>query len=305
MAYHHHQQQQPPQPPMPGPSSGSGPGGFQYMNSPFGDTTFTKVFVGGLAWETQSETMRRYFEQFGEILEAVVITDKNTGRSKGYGFVTFRDPESARRACADPTPIIDGRRANCNLASLGRPRPAVPFGRFRSPAPYLGGLPAARGAYIGSFGYQQPVTYGFQQGLLYPPYGYAAYNPEYAYSQGVYSPYGSQQYLHIYGLPGTVNTTMYPYSQLSQGVPGSHSYTALPGYAVPGHQIMQFGGPSVNPMTTSSVPTIPTPYPAGRSGANMLVVSGVATPIPQQPQFILPAHSPQFMPGSGSDQNAG
>ena len=56
--------------------------------SQFGDTTLTKVFVGGLAWETQSDTMRRYFEQFGEILEAVVITDKNTGRSKGYGFVS-------------------------------------------------------------------------------------------------------------------------------------------------------------------------------------------------------------------------
>lgn len=53
----------------------------------YNDTTFTKIFVGGLAWETQRETMRRYFEQFGEILEAVVITDKNTGRSKGYGFV--------------------------------------------------------------------------------------------------------------------------------------------------------------------------------------------------------------------------
>lgn len=75
-----------------GPSSGSSSssaGGFQYMNSNphFGDTSLTKVFVGGLAWETQSETMRRYFEQFGEILEAVVITDKNTARSKGYGFV--------------------------------------------------------------------------------------------------------------------------------------------------------------------------------------------------------------------------
>ena len=55
----------------------------------YNDTTFTKIFVGGLAWETQRETMRRYFEQFGEILEAVVITDKNTGRSKGYGFVSL------------------------------------------------------------------------------------------------------------------------------------------------------------------------------------------------------------------------
>ncbi|RWW84081.1 hypothetical protein BHE74_00007322, partial [Ensete ventricosum] len=54
----------------------------------FGDTTYTKVFVGGLAWETQRDTMRKYFEQFGDILEAVVINDKNTGRSKGYGFVS-------------------------------------------------------------------------------------------------------------------------------------------------------------------------------------------------------------------------
>lgn len=75
---------------IPGPSSGSSSSsGFQYMNSPFGDTTYTKVFVGGLAWETESATMRRYFEQFGDILEAVVITDKNTGRSKGYGFVSI------------------------------------------------------------------------------------------------------------------------------------------------------------------------------------------------------------------------
>ncbi|RZR87737.1 hypothetical protein BHM03_00015191 [Ensete ventricosum] len=71
--------------------------------------------------------MSKYFEQFGEILEAVVITDKNTGRSKGYGFVTFREPEAAMRACIDPSPVIDGRRANCNLASLGlqRSKPAT------------------------------------------------------------------------------------------------------------------------------------------------------------------------------------
>ncbi|XVF36697.1 hypothetical protein REPUB_Repub19eG0080000 [Reevesia pubescens] len=101
---------------------------YPHYRSPFGDTTFTKVFVGGLAWETPTEEMHRYFEQFGEILEAVIITDKNTGKSKGYGFVTFRNPESARRACVDPNPVIDGRRANCNIASLGRPRPSPPRG---------------------------------------------------------------------------------------------------------------------------------------------------------------------------------
>lgn len=63
------------------------------MAGQFGDTTYTKVFVGGLAWETRTETMRKYFEQFGEILEAVVITDKNTGKSKGYGFVSIMNSQ--------------------------------------------------------------------------------------------------------------------------------------------------------------------------------------------------------------------
>lgn len=59
------------------------------VSKQFGDTTYTKIFVGGLAWETKRDTLKRYFDQFGEILEAVVITDRNTGRSKGYGFVTL------------------------------------------------------------------------------------------------------------------------------------------------------------------------------------------------------------------------
>nr|GFC54224.1 probable RNA-binding protein ARP1 isoform X2 [Tanacetum cinerariifolium] len=89
---------------------------------PFGDTTLTKVFVGGLAWETPKDAMRDHFEKYGDILEAVIISDKTTGRSKGYGFVTFKEPESAKKACEDPSPVINGRRANCNLASLGARR---------------------------------------------------------------------------------------------------------------------------------------------------------------------------------------
>ncbi|XP_050205644.1 probable RNA-binding protein ARP1 isoform X2 [Mercurialis annua] len=94
----------------------------------YGDTTYRKVFVGGLAWDTQKQTLRSYFEQFGDILEAVVIFDKITCRSKGYGFVTFKEAEAARRACVDGAPVIDGRRANCNLASFGlqRSTPSTP-----------------------------------------------------------------------------------------------------------------------------------------------------------------------------------
>ncbi|KAL4311969.1 hypothetical protein GQ457_01G008300 [Hibiscus cannabinus] len=233
--------------------------------------------------------MRRYFEQFGEILEAVVITDKNTGRSKGYGFVTFRDPEAARRACADPTPIIDGRRANCNLASLGRPRPPVPYGiisnlpgRLRPASPYIGGVQATRGAYVGSFGYQQPLPYNYQQGLMYPSYGYAAYGPEYVYPQGAYNPYMAQQYLQIYGVPGAVNPAIYPYGQVGQTVPSGHGYTAVQGYAMPSHQIVQFGGAVANAITTSPMATIQTPYPGG-----------IAASVPTQQQFIVT--TPQFM----------
>ncbi|KAF1747708.1 hypothetical protein GCK72_024174 [Caenorhabditis remanei] len=87
------------------------------------DTMFTKIFVGGLPYHTSDKTLHEYFEQFGDIEEAVVITDRNTQKSRGYGFVTMKDKASADRACKDPNPIIDGRKANVNLAYLGaKPR---------------------------------------------------------------------------------------------------------------------------------------------------------------------------------------
>ncbi|XP_029469627.1 RNA-binding protein 38 isoform X2 [Rhinatrema bivittatum] len=87
------------------------------------DTTFTKIFVGGLPYHTTDSSLRKYFEVFGDIEEAVVITDRQTGKSRGYGFVTMVDRAAAERACKDPNPIIDGRKANVNLAYLGaKPR---------------------------------------------------------------------------------------------------------------------------------------------------------------------------------------
>nr|XP_014334426.1 PREDICTED: RNA-binding protein 24 [Bos mutus] len=96
------------------------------------DTTYTKIFVGGLPYHTTDASLRKYFEVFGEIEEAVVITDRQTGKSRGYGFVTMADRAAAERACKDPNPIIDGRKANVNLAYLGaKPRimqPGFAFG---------------------------------------------------------------------------------------------------------------------------------------------------------------------------------
>jgi RNA recognition motif-containing protein len=126
------------------------------------DNTFTKLFVGGLPYHTTDETLRAYFLQFGEIEEAVVIHDRVTRKSKGYGFVscctnrlaacatqcalyrlfspqvTMADKEAAERACATPNPVIEGRRANVNLAYLGaKPKmncpPDSPLAGLHSP----------------------------------------------------------------------------------------------------------------------------------------------------------------------------
>ena len=52
------------------------------------DNTYTKLFVGGLPYHTTDQTLREFFTQFGELDEAVVIIDKTTKKSKGYGFVS-------------------------------------------------------------------------------------------------------------------------------------------------------------------------------------------------------------------------
>ncbi|CAN4122298.1 unnamed protein product [Withania somnifera] len=205
---------------------------YQHYRSPFGDTTYTKVFVGGLAWETATDVMRRYFEQFGEILEAVIITDKNTGKSKGYGFVTYRDPESARRACENPNPVIDGRRANCNIASLGRPRPSPPRGRGQGGNPYQGGgIPQgqASSSYSGMAAAPLPLPPPSATPMLYSPYGYATYPPDY-YHQGMYNPGTYQQqaaaahyYQQLYGSSSSPSPPAYYYGYSMQGSRGPFS----------------------------------------------------------------------------------
>jgi len=76
-----------------------------------------KLFIGGLSWSTEDDGLRRAFEQFGEVTDAKVITDRDTGRSRGFGFVTFADAESARSALAemDGQPI-DGRTVRVDQA---------------------------------------------------------------------------------------------------------------------------------------------------------------------------------------------
>jgi RNA recognition motif-containing protein len=82
-----------------------------------------KLFVGGLAWRTDEMALRAAFERFGEIDEAVVVSDRETGRSRGFGFVTFADPSAADRAVEEMNDTeLDGRTLAVNEARERAPR---------------------------------------------------------------------------------------------------------------------------------------------------------------------------------------
>ena len=76
-----------------------------------------KLFVGSLSWDTNDESLRNAFSTHGEISEAVVVSDRDTGRSRGFGFVTFEDDESADKAVAALNGTeLDGRAIKVDVA---------------------------------------------------------------------------------------------------------------------------------------------------------------------------------------------
>jgi cold-inducible RNA-binding protein len=82
-----------------------------------------KLFVGGLAWATDDEGLRAAFEKYGEITEAVVIKDRDTGRSRGFGFVSYANAEAKDQAVqAMDGADLDGRTLRVNEATERPPR---------------------------------------------------------------------------------------------------------------------------------------------------------------------------------------
>jgi len=76
-----------------------------------------KLFVGSLGWNTKDEVLREAFARFGEVTEAKVITDRETGRSRGFGFVTFANPEDADAAVAEMNGAeLEGRTIKVDVA---------------------------------------------------------------------------------------------------------------------------------------------------------------------------------------------
>lgn len=99
-----------------------------------------KLFVGGLAWATDDVGLRAAFEKFGTVTEAKVISDRETGRSRGFGFVTFQDETSASDATAGMDGAsLDGRTLRVNVAEDRRPPRDDRGGGYRDERPAGGG----------------------------------------------------------------------------------------------------------------------------------------------------------------------
>lgn len=82
----------------------------------------TKLFVGGLSWSTTEDSLRTFFAQSGTVVSATVITDKYTGKSKGFGFVEMSTEDEAKQAMEKLNgQTLDGRAITVNEA-----RPQVP-----------------------------------------------------------------------------------------------------------------------------------------------------------------------------------
>jgi len=82
-----------------------------------------KLFVGNLSWNLTSEDLQQLFAEFGTVEEAFVLTDKFSGRSKGFGFVTMSSEEEAQAAIAGlHQREVDGRQIAVNIAQPPKPR---------------------------------------------------------------------------------------------------------------------------------------------------------------------------------------
>ncbi|PIR93661.1 RNA-binding protein [Candidatus Falkowbacteria bacterium CG10_big_fil_rev_8_21_14_0_10_39_11] len=81
-----------------------------------------KLFIGSLDWGVTSEDLNQTFSAFGAVEDAVVIMDKMTGRSKGFGFVTFTNDEDADKALAE----LNGSELKGREIVVNEARPAEP-----------------------------------------------------------------------------------------------------------------------------------------------------------------------------------
>ncbi len=76
----------------------------------------SKIYVGNLSYDTNENGLQSRFGQYGEITEVKLIKDRETGRSKGFAFITFTQDNAAQQALSQNGVELDGRRVKVNIA---------------------------------------------------------------------------------------------------------------------------------------------------------------------------------------------
>lgn len=97
-----------------------------------------KLYVGNLAWATTSDSLKNAFSQAGEVVSATVMTEKTTGRSRGFGFVEIADEAAEAAISMWNGKDLDGRELVVNEARPMTERPAGDRGPRRDFGPRRG-----------------------------------------------------------------------------------------------------------------------------------------------------------------------
>ncbi|KAM0355087.1 hypothetical protein ACHAPU_000944 [Fusarium lateritium] len=78
----------------------------------------SKLYVGNLSWNTTDDTLRDTFSQYGQVVDSIIMRDRETGRARGFGFVTFSNDAEAEAAVNGLNEQeLDGRRIRVNVAN--------------------------------------------------------------------------------------------------------------------------------------------------------------------------------------------
>jgi len=165
-----------------------------------------RVFVGGISWKADESSLANYFSSYGAVTECKIIMDRNTGKSKGYGFVTFQEADTAERVKQTANFFFLGKNMNVGDAVRKTNETGNGGGVGRGDRNQQGGYQYNQ--YYNQNYYQQPQGefqyYQYQpNGMYYPqqPYPYPPYQPQVAYINGGAIPY---QFMQDYqqGHPG-------------------------------------------------------------------------------------------------------
>lgn len=101
-----------------------------------------KIFIGGLSWDTTHASMLKYFSRYGEVIDCVVMKNPATGKSRGFGFVTFKDPACVDTVLSSGPHILDDRQIDpkaCNPRSMNKGGKNMENSKRKI---FIGGLPA-------------------------------------------------------------------------------------------------------------------------------------------------------------------